>query len=69
MSLLEKAPQATVTRRDLITRGLLALGALVIAKESVSVQAPAASAPRPRRAPMDRAKPARWRTRVRIIEP
>lgn len=68
MSLLENAPQATVTRRDLIKRGLIAAGGVLLAKEIVSAHAPEASAPRPRRAPGNRAKPVSWRTRVRIVE-
>lgn len=69
MSLRWNASQATVTRRDLITRGLIAAGGLLLAKTmSASAEAPAGAAPRARRVPMDRAKPASWRTRVRILE-
>lgn len=68
MSLLEKASQAAVTRRDLIKRGLIAAGGVLLAKEIVSTHAPEVSATRPRRVPVDRAKLPNWQTRVRIIE-
>lgn len=57
-----------VTRRDLITRLLIAAGGLLIAKETASAQAPTGMAPRARRAPVDRTKLPSWRTHVQIIE-
>lgn len=60
--------QGQVTRRDLIKRGLITVGGLLIAKETASAQVPAGTAARARRAPVDRTKLAAWRTCVRIIE-
>lgn len=69
MTLSWKASQATVGRRDLIKRGLVAAAGLLIAKTmSASAEAAAGTPPRARRVPVERAKPATWRTRVRIIE-
>ena len=69
MSLSWNALKAGLSRRDLITRGLLAAGGLLLAKTSTtSAEAQAATAPRVRRAADGRPTPAVWRTRVRIIE-
>lgn len=69
MTLSWNASQAKVGRRDLIKRGLVAAAGLLIAKTmSASAEAPAETTPRTRRVPVERAKPATWRTRVRIIE-
>ncbi|MBI2882443.1 MAG: hypothetical protein HYY11_00810 [Candidatus Methylomirabilis oxyfera] len=56
-----------VNRRDLIKRGLAAAAGLVIAK-TMSASAEAPTAPRARRAPVDRTQLPSWRTRVRIID-
>jgi hypothetical protein len=67
MSLPWNASQARVTRRDLIKRGLVTAAGLLLAK-TMSASAEAPAVPGARRTPVERPKPASWRTRVRIIE-